>query len=153
MGLISRSGRDVYVVGAANVGKSMFIGGMLDQMFGGRPRRLPLSSSTPGTTLRTIPVDAFDGGSQLYDTPGVHLAHRMSALLLPEELKAMLPRGRLKPFTPKPKAGGFAGSSFFWGGLVRLDVVEAPLSLRLTFNAFGVQVTHCADTAEAANFH
>ena len=30
--MTSRSGRDVYVMGAANVGKSMFIGGMLEQV-------------------------------------------------------------------------------------------------------------------------
>ena len=53
--------------------------------------RLPISSATPGTTLRMIGVDCFDGSSMLFDTPGVHLQHRLSALLLPDELKAILP--------------------------------------------------------------
>ena len=80
--------------------------------------------------------------AQLYDTPGVHLAHRMSAHLLPDELRSMLPRGRLKPYTPKPSKSGYAGCSFFWGGLARFDVREAPLSIRLTFNGFGLKVAH-----------
>ena len=54
--------------------------------------RLPISSATPGTTLRTIPIDAFSGGSKLYDTPGVHLPHRLSAQLLPSELASFAPR-------------------------------------------------------------
>jgi len=149
----SRSGRDVYVLGAANVGKSMFIASLVEKLLGGRPRRLPISSSTPGTTLRTIAVEAFEGGSDLYDTPGVHLAHRVGTLLLPEELKAMVPRSRVKPFTPQPRGKGFAGSSFFWGGLARFDVVAAPLALRLTFNAFGLRVAHCEHTADAERFY
>ena len=52
----------------------------------------------------------------------------------------MLPRGRMRPYTPMPPEGGYAGASFFWGGLVRIDVVDAPLSMRLTFNAFGLKV-------------
>ena len=51
----SRRGRDVYVLGAANVGKSMFIGSMLECMHGGKPRRLPISSSTPGETAGIEP--------------------------------------------------------------------------------------------------
>ena len=73
-----RNGRDVYVMGAANVGKSLFIGALLDLLHaeqGGRMSRLPISSATPGTTLRTIPIDAFSGGSKLYDTPGARLPH------------------------------------------------------------------------------
>ena len=84
--------------------------------------------------------------------PGVHLAHRMSAHLLPEELKTLLPRGRMKPHTPPPVVGGYGGSSFFWGGLARIDVLQAPLSLRLTFNAFNLSVTHCPQTEEAEAF-
>ena len=46
-----RNGRDVYVMGAANVGKSLFIGALLDLLHaeqGGRMSRLPISSATPG---------------------------------------------------------------------------------------------------------
>ena len=129
-----RCGRDLFILGAANVGKSLFVGALLEAAFGGRGKRLPISSPTPGTTLRMIGVDCFDGGSMLFDTPGLHLAHRLSASLLPAELKAILPRGKIKPYTPSPEgAAGFQGTSVFWGGLARFDVLQAPPSARLTF--------------------
>ena len=58
-----------------------------------------------------------------------------------------MPRGKLKPYTPA--ACDAAGSSYFWGGLVRLDVVSAPLCMRLTFNGFNLPVTRCDQTAGA----
>lgn len=127
-----RRGRDVFVLGAANCGKSLFIGSFLEHSEEGRPTKLPISSSTPGTTLKLIPLDVFDGKRMLFDTPGLHLSHRLTASLLPEELKSMIPRGRIKPYTPRPETG-LEGCSFFWGGLVRVDVRKAPLSARLTF--------------------
>jgi len=147
-----RKGRDLFVLGAANVGKSMFVGALLDEAFGGRGKRLPISSATPGTTLRMIGVDCFDGASMLFDTPGVHLAHRLSAQLLPAELKSILPRGRIKPYTPIATTA--AGSSYFWGGLARIDVLEAPICIRLSFvTAYSLKVTTCANTADAADMY
>ena len=132
--MIERKGRDTFVLGAANVGKSLFVGSFLEHALGARTKRLPISSPTPGTTLKLIGIDCFDGGSMLFDTPGLHLAHRLTASLLPDELKAIQPRGKIKPYTPAPADGaGLAGSSLFWGGLARLDVIDAPPSARLTF--------------------
>jgi nitric-oxide synthase len=146
--LANRKGRDTFILGAANVGKSLFVGSFLEHALGARGKRLPISSSTPGTTLRLIGIDCFDGGSMLFDTPGVHLAHRLSASLLPAELKAILPRGKIKPYTPASAA--VAGSTFFWGGLVRLDVVEAPLCARLSFvSANSLRVHQVSDTPQA----
>ena len=148
-----RKGRDIFIMGAANVGKSYFIGALLEEAFGGRGKRLPISSPTPGTTLRMIGIDCFDGSSKLFDTPGVHLPHRLSAQLLPAELKAILPRGKMRPYTPVT-AAALAGSSFFWGGLARIDIVEAPPAMRLTFaSAYTLRVTHCASTADAADLY
>ena len=103
--LRERKGRDTFILGAANVGKSLFVGSFLEQALGGRGKRLPISSATPGTTLKLIGVDCFEGGSMLFDTPGLHLPHRLSAHLLPEELGAILPRGRINPYTPPPPGG------------------------------------------------
>ena len=44
--------------------------GLLPLVSPAAPRHLPLSASTPGTTLSLLPIDCFSGGSQLYDTPG-----------------------------------------------------------------------------------
>ena len=78
-----RKGRDVYVLGSANVGKSTFIRAALRAMreggnFGVPGKRLPTASAMPGTTLGVIPLRAFEGKGTLYDTPGVFLHHRMN---------------------------------------------------------------------------
>lgn len=56
----------MYVVGAANVGKSSFINRAVGQMratgnFAAQDRRLPVASPMPGTTLGVIKIDAFEG--------------------------------------------------------------------------------------------
>ena len=63
-----RQGRDVYVMGAANVGKSAFIAALLDEMAArdvmaaAARRRRPIASAMPGTTLGPICLKPFSGG-------------------------------------------------------------------------------------------
>ena len=147
--LRERKGRDTFVLGAANVGKSLFVGSFIEHALGGRGKRLPISSATPGTTLRLIGIDCFGGGSMLFDTPGLHLPHRLSAQLLPSELRAILPRGRIAPYTPKVERP-LPGTSFFWGGLVRVDVLQAPLCARLSFvSAYALRVSQLEEGEDA----
>eukprot|EP00929_Paragymnodinium_shiwhaense_P028153 TRINITY_DN16388_c0_g1_i1.p1 TRINITY_DN16388_c0_g1~~TRINITY_DN16388_c0_g1_i1.p1 ORF type:complete len:1165 (-),score=282.55 TRINITY_DN16388_c0_g1_i1:215-3709(-) len=89
----ARKGLDVFVVGAANAGKSMFITKFLDYLERRYPQGRvedcdrPLVSRTPGTTLGTMQLRAFRRSatspvwSCLYDTPGVHLPRSMQNLL------------------------------------------------------------------------
>jgi nitric-oxide synthase len=63
-------------------------------------RRRPTESAMPGTTLGPIPINAFSGGGELFDTPGIHLHHRLASLLTPEELVSLTPRRRLRPVAP-----------------------------------------------------
>lgn len=68
-----RQGRDVYVLGAANVGKSAFVRAMLAQMASfssrhfdpaatGVGRYMPTESPMPGTTLGLIALRPFESG-------------------------------------------------------------------------------------------
>lgn len=166
-----RKGRDVFVLGAANVGKSMFIKAMLKQLARRDPsvlalaKRQPMASATPGTTLGIIPIDAFSGGSKLHDTPGVHLHHRVTARLPPADIKALTVRSPLRgvaaPVSDRLGAGLAAGLrgrqleeeagwSVLWGAFLRVDVVRAPPCMRLVF--FGPEATtlSAVDTADAA---
>jgi nitric-oxide synthase len=136
-----RRGRDVVVVGAANVGKSSFIRAALGALRAGgdasaADRRLPLASPLPGTTLGVIPLRAFGGDGALLDTPGVVLHHRVVGMLEQEELLALSPGrrrlGRLRAAagagSPPAEAGASerdsaAGLSFFLEGLLRVDVI------------------------------
>ena len=150
-----RKGRDVYVLGAANVGKSTFIRAALKAMreegnFGVPAKRLPTASAMPGTTLGVIPLRAFEGKGALYDTPGVFLHHRLNSILSGDDLKRFGLGGSLRRFEPKPRVGdetvnranGFTGLSLLWGPLLRVDVVAATPNAGLVFfGPKGMRVT------------
>ena len=104
-----RRGRDVYVIGAANVGKSAFIRSLVKEMTSmgskqfdpaaiSKSKHLPVESAMPGTTLQLIPLEVFYKGGTLFDTPGLHLHHRVLHMLTPEENKELHPRHRLREF-------------------------------------------------------
>lgn len=98
-----RRGVDVFVVGAANAGKSMFIHRLLDQLEQRFPNgkveevERPMVSDTPGTTLGIMPLRAFRKNAtsrlfaSLYDTPGIHQPQSMQNLLPIEEYEAVQP--------------------------------------------------------------
>ena len=73
-------GRDVYVIGAANVGKSAFVRSLMQEMgtmssrhfdaaAAEHRRRLPVESPMPGTTLGPIALHAFASGGTLFGAP------------------------------------------------------------------------------------
>ena len=77
----ARAGRDVVVVGAANVGKSAFVRAFMQDMASfdspqfdaaaaAVAKRLPVASAVPGTTLGVIPLAAFEGGAPCATHPG-----------------------------------------------------------------------------------
>eukprot|EP00899_Mesostigma_viride_P029182 jgi/Mesvir1/9449/Mv17839-RA.1 len=215
--LSEKKGRDVYVMGAANVGKSAFIHALLRQMgerdlkAAAAAKKGPVTSSVPGTTLGEIPIDAFaSGGGTLFDTPGVHLHHQVASLLFPDELALVAPRrrvthrvARVRPIEVADRSrgdqpeitgsqghdltgvdGGVAGDgkergwggkvrstaqslprsslapptslqghSIFLGGLVRIDVLQAPPSVDFTY--FGPERVpmYVVPTGDAASFY
>ncbi|GBG82436.1 hypothetical protein CBR_g34812, partial [Chara braunii] len=219
-----RLGRDVYVLGAANVGKSAFISALLDEMaqhdiMAANARRFrPVQSAMPGTTLGPIAIKAFSSGGDLFDTPGIHLHHRMPAVVDPADLPLLAPRRRMRPYIvsapipdePARKARhddeglhwgtlptdtvsgqsfvtaiggaaagdqsgleiatgaaaenrvqargagsktGLAGWSLFWGGLARIDILQAPPSAKLAFYGATAVRVHFVQTSEADDFY
>lgn len=99
--LRERSGRDVYIVGASNVGKSTFCRALLGALrdrgdFLAQDSKLPVASPMPGTTLGAIKLQAFTPKSALYDTPGVVLSHRINTLLDGDDVAALTPRKRMR---------------------------------------------------------
>ncbi|XP_038683754.1 NO-associated protein 1, chloroplastic/mitochondrial [Tripterygium wilfordii] len=169
---LEKKGRDVYILGSANVGKSAFINALLHVMAQRDPvaavaqRYKPIQSAVPGTTLGPIQIDAFLGGGKLYDTPGVHLHHRQAAVVHSEDLPALAPQSRLRgqsfpnarmasevEIGDKIKSNGLNGLSIFWGGLVRIDVLKVLPGTRLTFYGPKALQLHMVPTEKAEEFY
>ncbi|XP_028786833.1 putative nitric oxide synthase [Neltuma alba] len=167
-----KKGRDVYILGSANVGKSAFINALLkimaikDPVAAAAQKYKPIQSAVPGTTLGPIKINAFLGEGNLYDTPGVHLHHRQTAVVHSEDLSCLAPRSRLRGLSfpnsqvfkdyagaDNSKSNGLNGFSIFWGGLVRIDVLKALPETCLTFyGPKGLQI-HIVPTENADEFY
>ncbi|KAL5810884.1 hypothetical protein ACOSQ4_027452 [Xanthoceras sorbifolium] len=164
-----KKGRDVYILGSANVGKSAFINALLKTMGERDPvaamahKYKPIQSAVPGTTLGPIQIDAFLSGGKLFDTPGVHLHHRQAAVVHAEDLPALAPQNRLRGqsfpvecengIADEYKSNGLNGFSIFWGGLVRVDVLKVLPDTRLTFYGPKSLQIHIVPTDKADEFY
>ncbi|GAE27093.1 GTP-binding protein YqeH [Halalkalibacter wakoensis JCM 9140] len=113
-----RNGRDVYIVGCTNVGKSTFINQMI-KTFGGDTEQLITTSHFPGTTLDMIDIP-LDDGSALYDTPGIINHHQMAHHIDKQELKVITPKKEIKPMVFQLNEE----QTLFFGGLGRFDFVR-----------------------------
>ncbi|XP_020215434.1 putative nitric oxide synthase [Cajanus cajan] len=168
-----KKGRDVYILGSANVGKSAFINALLKTMAINDPvaasaqRYKPIQSAVPGTTLGPIQINAFLGGGKLYDTPGVHLYHRQTAVVHSEDLPSLAPQSRLRARSfpsslvssgnveeeESSTVNGLNAFSIFWGGLVRIDVVKVLPETCLTFYGPKRLPIHMVPTEQAEEFY
>ncbi|MEW4354486.1 ribosome biogenesis GTPase YqeH [Streptococcus pneumoniae] len=111
-----RAGRDVYVVGVTNVGKSTLINAIIQEITGDKD--VITTSRFPGTTLDKIEIPLADG-SYIYDTPGIIHRHQMAHYLSGKNLKFASPRKEIKPKTYQLNPE----QTLFLGGLARFDFV------------------------------
>lgn len=109
-----RKGRDVYVVGCTNVGKSTFINRLIKQVSG--ESDIITTSHFPGTTLDMIEIP-LDDGHALFDTPGIINHHQMAHFVDSRDFKIIMPKKEIKPKVYQLNEG----QTLFFGGLARLD--------------------------------
>ncbi|MRH43052.1 ribosome biogenesis GTPase YqeH [Aquibacillus halophilus] len=109
-----RNGKDVYVVGSTNVGKSTFINRLIDKSTG--INDAITTSYFPGTTLGFIDIP-LDDTSSLYDTPGVINRHQMVHYMSDQDLKIITPNKEIKPRVYQLNEK----QTLYFGGLARLD--------------------------------
>ncbi|MFT9848591.1 ribosome biogenesis GTPase YqeH [Aneurinibacillus sp. REN35] len=112
-----RKGRDIYVVGVTNVGKSSLINRLLTQF--GESEMEITTSQFPGTTLDVIEIP-LDDTSALYDTPGIVNRDQLVHKVAPKELKLVMPDKPIKPKTYQLNAE----QTLFVGGLARVDFIK-----------------------------
>lgn len=111
-----RKGRDVYVVGVTNVGKSTLINAIIQEITGDKD--VITTSRFPGTTLDKIEIP-LDDGSYIYDTPGIIHRHQMAHYLSAKNLKFASPRKEIKPKTYQLNSE----QTLFLAGLGRFDFI------------------------------
>ncbi|MFD2618238.1 ribosome biogenesis GTPase YqeH [Terrilactibacillus laevilacticus] len=112
-----RQGKDVYIVGCTNVGKSTFINQLIHQITG--EEEVITTSNFPGTTLNFIDIPLEDGCT-LYDTPGVVNQHQVAHYIQDKEYKIVMPKKEIKPKVFQLNEA----QTLFLGGLARLDYVR-----------------------------
>lgn len=109
--------RDIYVVGATNVGKSTFINTLL-KSYANTKKDVITVSSTAGTTLDLIKIPI--GNQYIIDTPGIINDIQLTHYLSQKALKIVTPKKEVKP-------KGYqlaAEQTLFIGGLARVDFVS-----------------------------
>ncbi|USK53829.1 ribosome biogenesis GTPase YqeH [Cytobacillus solani] len=112
-----REGKDVYVVGCTNVGKSTFINRILKEVTG--EDDVITTSHFPGTTLDIIEIPLSDGKA-LVDTPGIINHHQMAHYVDKRDLKIITPKKEIKPKVYQLNEG----QTLFFGGLARFDYLS-----------------------------
>lgn len=112
-----RRGRDVYIVGVTNVGKSTLINRILHD-YGSADLEIT-TSPFPGTTLDKIEIPLEDGRS-IYDTPGIINRDQIGHMVSPQDLRRITPTARINPKVYQLNDR----QTLFLGGLARIDFVR-----------------------------
>lgn len=133
-------GQKIYVMGAANVGKSSFINRLLDTSYGlpsaklkrkggKRPRDdVPQAtvSNLPGTTLDFLKI-RLPNGITMIDTPGLLKTGQLTAKLNTAELGQVIPSKPIKPITLRV----LEKKVVLIGGLASVELLEVRNKLGL----------------------
>lgn len=127
-----REGRDVYVVGATNVGKSTFINHLIENA--GEDARIT-TSRFPGTTLDFIGIP-LDDGATLYDTPGIMNEAQAIHYVAPADYKTIMPTKEIKPKVYQLNER----QTLFLGGIGRLDYVGPGRRSLIVYTAGGLMI-------------
>jgi len=109
--------RDIYVVGATNVGKSTFINALL-RSYANASEDIITVSGTAGTTLDMIKIPF--GDSFIIDTPGLINDNQITHYISDKTLRTVTPKKEIKP-------KGYqldVNQTLFVGGLARVDFVK-----------------------------
>ncbi|WP_126427793.1 ribosome biogenesis GTPase YqeH [Brevibacillus marinus] len=112
-----RKGRDVYIVGVTNVGKSTLVNRIIHDH--GVAETDITTSPFPGTTLDKIEI-ALEDGRVLVDTPGILNREQIGHMVTPADLRLITPSARVNPKVYQLNDR----QTLFLGGLARIDFVR-----------------------------
>lgn len=166
---------NIYVVGAANVGKSSFINQLIRRRKSNGQRRaettqMKLNDDTgeevekkkkkkgvdeddalttsviPGTTLDVVKIP-LGKNINLYDTPGLMVSHQLTNLLDEKDLRAVVPSKAVEKVTYRLSEG----KALFIGGLARVEVISGRAFFFTCFFSAQVKI-HPGRVEEAEDF-
>lgn len=140
-----RRGRDVYVVGVTNVGKSTLINRIIANNTG--LKDLITTSRFPGTTLDKIEIP-LDDGHKMVDTPGIIHQEQMAHVLTGDDLKLASPQKEIRP--KNYQLGN--GQTLFLGGVARLDIIDTVKPAGVVYVDNNLTL-HRTKTENAENFY
>jgi len=128
-----RRGRDIYVVGATNVGKSTLINRLIRD-YSDMERELT-TSRFPGTTLDLVKIP-LDDGKYIIDTPGIVYPSRLTELVNRKDLGVIMPDRPLKPTVFQLNEG----QTLFFGAMARFDFVQGERQSFTCFMSNGMKI-------------
>lgn len=128
-----RDGRDVYVVGATNVGKSTLINRLISD-YSDLEQELT-TSRYPGTTLDAVRIP-LDDGKAIIDTPGIVYNSRLTEVVPRSFLGTLLPDKPIKPLVYQLNSG----QSLFMGSIARFDFLEGDRQSFTLYVANGLNI-------------
>lgn len=113
----ARQGKNIYIVGSTNVGKSTFINYLIKRSTG--MEQVITTSYFPGTTLGFIEIP-LDDDTYLIDTPGIVNKQQMVHYVSKKDLKLITPKKEVKAKVYQLSSE----QTLFFGGLARLDFLK-----------------------------
>lgn len=120
------NGKDAYIVGTTNVGKSTLLNSIINAT--SDRKNIITTSRFSGTTLDKI-VIPFEGNSSLIDTPGLINRNQIIDNLNEDALKIIQPTSEIKPRTYQLNPG----QSVLIGGIGRFDLLKSDQKIGVTF--------------------
>lgn len=126
-GMAMENGNTVFVMGAANVGKSSFINRLLEGAYNPKKGKQTKKSSVPQATVSNLPGTTLNflkiklpNGIMMVDTPGLLKRDQLTAKLTVNELKQVIPVKPINAVTLRVEEG----KAVLLGGLATIELVE-----------------------------
>ena len=126
-------GKDIYIVGATNVGKSTFINTLL-KSYADSKKDVITVSFFAGTTLNLIKIPF--GDNFIIDTPGLINDNQITHYLSPKALKVVTPKKEIKPKVFQLDDN----QTLFFGGLARLDFLKGERTSFICYNSEFIKI-------------
>ena len=142
---IKSQSRDIYVVGATNVGKSTLINSFIQSVSSQSNQPITVSNYR-GTTQGFIPIPFEE--QTLYDTPGLYNKNHISELISDDDYQTILPKKEIKPKIFQLHEE----QTIFITGLARVDI-KPKGKVALTVYAGHKAILHRRKLAGSDDFH